>query len=238
MGHLSQNRYNSFPMATLFQKIRTLFLGNLHELADKAIERNSIAVYDQYIRNAEREIEQYRETISPLFSQVKQTRRRRENLADRAARFDLAVDDFLRRGKKTEALVTQRKFVSTMKLVKTLDDTLRRQIGAAETLKDVLIKLEGRLEIARYEREELQFLLNLAEAKETSTRAMRSLDSLVSDGDEDLARAAESVRQRLDHADAAWEVQTDSLDSQLDSAMDDIELEADLAERMERLGLE
>lgn len=225
-------------MATLFQKIRTLFLANLHDLADRAIEGNSIAVYDQYIRNAEREIEQYRQTISPLFAQVRETRRRRESLADRAARYDLAVDDFLRRGKKTEALVTQRKFVSTMKLINTLDSTLGRQVGAAETLRDVLTKLEGRLEIAKTEREELQFLLNLAEAKESSASAMRSLDALVSDGDADLARAAESVRQRLDHADAAWEVQTNSLDAQLDSAMNDIELEADLAERMARLGLD
>ncbi|HFC11703.1 MAG TPA: hypothetical protein ENJ56_02570 [Anaerolineae bacterium] len=225
-------------MASLFQKIRTLFKANLHDLADKAIQKNSLAVYDQYIRAAAREIEQYRETMTPMFAQVKQSRRRRDALADRAAKLDIMVDRYLRARKKTEALVTQRKFISTMKLIRTYDQTLEKQVRAAETLHDILTKLEGRLEIAKQEREELSFLLNLAKAKETSTQAMRSLDALIGQGDEELATAAESIRSRLDHADAAWELQTDNLDSQLDSAMDDIELEADLAERMQRLGID
>lgn len=224
-------------MASLFQKIRTLFLANLHDVADKAIQKNSLAVYDEYIRQAEREIEEFKSTIAPMFGQVKTSKRRREALATQAAKLDLQVDHFLTRGKKTEALVTQRKFVSTMRLVKNYDDTLRRQVTAAETLKDILLKLEGRLEIAKQEREELGFLLELAKAKEVSAKAMKSLDSLMGAGDSELAEAAESIRSRLDHADAAWEVQTESLDNQLDSATNDIEIEADLAERMERLGL-
>ena len=47
-------------MASLFRKIRTLFLANLHDLADKAIEKNSLAVYDEYIRRAEAEIAEFR----------------------------------------------------------------------------------------------------------------------------------------------------------------------------------
>ena len=124
-----------------------------------------------------------------------------------------------------------------MGLIKAYDQSLDRQVSAAETLNDVLLKLEGRLDIAKQEREELSFLLNLAKAKETSTKAMKSLDSLIGQGDEELQTAAESVRRRLDHADASWELQTNNLDDQLDTAMNNIELEADLAERMDRLGL-
>ncbi len=225
-------------MASLFRKIRTLILANLHDLADKAIETNSLAVYDQYIRQAEQEIEEFRETIRPIFTQVKVSGRRRGELAEQAAKLDILVDRYLQQGDKTRATVTQRKFVAAMKLIKTYDRTLKRQLTAAESLKNILVKLEGRLDIAKTEREELAFLLDLAKAKETSTQAMKSLDTLIGDGDSELATAAESIRSRLDHADAAWELQTDSLDDQLDTAMDDIELEADLAERMERLGLE
>ena len=56
-------------------------------------------------------------------------------------------------------------------------------------------------------------------------------------GDTEVARAAENIRQRLDHADAAWEVQSSSLDNQLDDAMHSLEVEAELARRMERLGI-
>jgi hypothetical protein len=67
---------------------------------------------------------------------------------------------------------------------------------------------------------------------------MRSLDSLVGYGDGEVAQAAENIRRRLDHADAAWEVETSSLDHQLDDAMQSLEVEAQLSRRMERLGID
>lgn len=225
-------------MATLFQKLRTLFRANLHELADRAIEKSDLAVYDDYIRQAERALESFKKTITPMIAQVATTRRRREALAEQAARLDLAVDQFLVQGRRTEAMVTQKRLSSTLELIKVYDGSLQRQITAAEQLRDVETKLEGRLVIARQEREELGFLLQLAQAKEQSTKAMRSLDNLMGSGDSDVARAAENIRRRLDHADAAWEVQASGLDNQLDEAMQSLEVEAELAARMERLGIE
>ena len=55
--------------------------------------------------------------------------------------------------------------------------------------------------------------------------------------DSEVAQAAENIRRRLDHADAAWELQAGSLDTQLDEAMQSLEVEAELAARMERLGI-
>ncbi len=225
-------------MATLFQKIRTLFKANLHDLADKAVQRNDLAVYDAYIREATDEIAEFRATIAPMFAQVKQSKRRRDALAEDAAKLDFAVDQFLMKEQRTEAMMAQKRLTSTLQLIETYDASLERQVAAAQTLQDILIKLEGRLDIARQEREELGFLLQLAEAKEVSTRAMKSLDSLMGQGDMEVAQSAENIRRRLDHADAAWEVQTSSLDSQLDSALNSLEVEAELAARMERLGLD
>jgi phage shock protein A len=217
-------------MASLFQKLRTLVRATLHEMADQAIQKSDLAVYDDYIRVAERELAEFKRAIGPMLAQVKTTRRRRENLANKAAELDYAIDAFLRQGKQTEAMVTQKQLLSTLELVKNYDASLTRQVAAAE-------KLEGRLAIAKQEREELAFLLQLAKAKELSAKAMRSLDSLMGEGDTEVAQAAESIRKRLDHADAAWEVQAGSLDMQLDEAMQSLEVEAELAARMERLGI-
>jgi phage shock protein A len=225
-------------MASLIQKLRTLIKASLHELADRAIQQNDLAIYDQYIRDAEQEVEEFKATIAPLFGQVKASRRRREDLADKAAKYDLAIDQFLLQGKRTEAMVTQKQLNSALELIETYEASLERQVAAAEQLDDVRIKLEGRLAIARQEREELGFLLQLAKAKETSAKAMKSLDSLRGEGDYEVAEAAENIRRRLDHADAAWEVQSSSLDRQLDNAMHDLEVEGQLAARMERLGLD
>lgn len=224
-------------MASLLQKLRTLFRANLHEWADRAIEKSDLAVYDDYIRRAERELDEFKRTIGPMIAQVKTTKRRRDALANRAAELDALVDHFLLKDRRTEAMVTQKQLSSTLELIETYDGSLERQVSAAEKLRDVEVKLEGRLAIARQEREELGFLLELAKAREISTRAMRSLDSLMGQGDSDVARAAENIRQRLDHADAAWEVQSSSLDHQLDEAMHSMEVEAELAARMERLGI-
>lgn len=224
-------------MASLLQKLRTLFRANLHEWADRAIERSDLSVYDDYIRRAERELSEFKSTIGPMVAQVKTTKRRRDALANRAAELDALVDHFLLKGRQTEAMVTQKQLSSTMELISTYDGSLQRQVNAAEKLRDVEVKLEGRLAIARQEREELGFLLELAKAREISTSAMRSLDSLMGQGDSDVANAAENIRRRLDHADAAWEVQSSSLDHQLDDAMQSMEVEAELAARMERLGI-
>ncbi len=224
-------------MASLLQKLRTLFRASLHEAADKALQKSDLAVYDDYIRQAEREVEEFKRSITPMFAQVKTTKRRREALADKAAGLDLMVDEFLRTGKRTEAMVTQKQFSSVMDLIQTYDSSLAKQVTAAETLKDVEVKLEGRLAIAKQEREELAFLLQLAQSKELSTKAMQSLDNLINNSDSEVSQAAENIRRRLDHADAAWEVQASSLDRQLDDAMQSLEVEAELAARMERLGL-
>lgn len=224
-------------MASLFQKIRTLVRATLHEMADQAIQKSDLAIYDDFIRQAEHELDEFVNTIRPMIAQVQTSKRRRDILAEKAAKLDFLIDDFLKQGKQTEAMVTQKQLLSTLELVKTYDASLERQVTAAERLDDVRIKLEGRLAIAKQEREELAFLLQLAKAKETSSRAMRSLDSLMGEGDIEVARAAENIRRRLDHADAAWEVQASSLDNQLDEAMQSLEVEAQLAARMERLGL-
>lgn len=213
-------------------------MANLHDLADRALQRDDISVYDEYIRQAEREVEEFKETLVPMRAMVQQTKRRRENLANQAARMDLAIDQFLKTGKQTEAKVTLKQFQSAMGLIQTYDETLRRQINGLEKMEDVRIKLEGRLAVAKQEREELAHLLQMAKAREVSAKALRSLDDLMGQGDSDVARAAENIRRRLDHADAAWEVQTSSLDQQLDAAMVDLEVDAELAERMARLGLE
>ncbi|MCP4422149.1 MAG: hypothetical protein GY805_36520 [Chloroflexi bacterium] len=224
-------------MASLLQKFRTLFKARLHEAADKALQKSDLSVYDSYIRQAEQELNDFKQTIAPMYAQVKTSRRRREGLANEAAKFDLAIDTFLRQGKQTEAMVTQKRFMSAMELIRTYDTSLEKQVSALEMLDDVKIKLEGRLAIAKQERQELGFLLQLAKSKELSAKSMRSLDSLMNQEDGEVATAAENIRSRLDHADAAWEVQASSLDNQLDNAMQSLEVESALAERMNRLGI-
>jgi phage shock protein A len=44
-------------MASLMEKVGTLIRANLHALIDEALKKNSVAVLDEYIRQAENNLE-------------------------------------------------------------------------------------------------------------------------------------------------------------------------------------
>ncbi len=56
-------------------------------------------------------------------------------------------------------------------------------------------------------------------------------------GDADVARIADSIRQRLDRASAESEMRASSLDKQMDEVLDRGQLDSQLAARKARLGL-
>ena len=88
------------------------------------------------------------------------------------------------------------------------------------------------------EREELTALLELAKSKETTVRAIKSLKDLTGSGDADIARIANSIRSRLDKASTASEMHAASLDEQMDEVLERSTLDAQLAERKKKLGIE
>ena len=89
----------------------------------------------------------------------------------------------------------------------------------------------------KQEREELQALLDLAKSKETTVKAMKSLDDLMGSGDSDIKGIAESIYARLDKASTASEIRAASLDEQMDEVLETSMLESQLAERRKRLNI-
>ena len=58
------------------------------------------------------------------------------------------------------------------------------------------LKLEAKLTTTRQEREHLQALMELAEAKSATNKTIRSLNDLAGVGDEDVRKLGESIRAR------------------------------------------
>ena len=114
---------------------------------------------------------------------------------------------------------------------------MRRQEGEFQKLLDAKVKLEARLSTMKQQREELQALLDLAKSKETTVKAMKSLDDLMGTGDSDIKSIAESIYARLDKATTASEMRAASLDEQMDHVLERNVLEGQLAERKKKLGL-
>lgn len=224
-------------MASLLEKIQTLISANLHAMVDSALKANSMAVFDQYVREVEDNLENLEDAVATVGGELKTLRRKKAGLDQRADELDRNIDIFLREGKEDLALAAQSKLNSVNRLIQNYDEMLERQETEFQNLKDARLKLEAKLTTVKQEREELQALLDLARSKELTAKTIKSLDDLMGADDADVSRVAEGIRARLDKASARSEMLAGSLDAQMDDVLEKSTLEAQLAERKARLGL-
>ncbi len=225
-------------MASLLEKVQTLISANLHYLVDQALQSNSLAVIDQYIRQVEDNLEDLEDAAATVGGEVKSIKRKLAEYEQKEAELDRAIDAFLMEGNEEMAAAAQSRLNSVQRLVATYQEQLERQEKEFRKLLDAKVKLEARLQTMRQEREELQALLELAKSKETTVKAMKSLDDLMGAGDSDISRIAESIYARLDKASTASEMRAASLDEQMDRVLDRSAIDNQLAERKKKLGLE
>jgi phage shock protein A len=224
-------------MATLLEKVSTLISANLHALLDKALQSNSLAVIDEYIRQVEDNLEDLEDAAATVGGQVKTLKRKMEEFEAKAAELDRNIDIFLRQGKEDLAVAAQSKLNSTQRLAGQYREQYERQQSEYQKLLDAKLKLEAKLTTIKQERQELQALLDLAKSKEITVKAIESLDDLVGTGDSDVARMAESIRARLDKASARSEMRASRLEEQMDQVLETEQLKLQLEERKKRLGL-
>jgi phage shock protein A len=225
-------------MASLLEKVQTLISANLHAMVDAALRANSLAVFDQYVREVEDNLENLEDAVATVGGELKTLRRKKAELDQKAAELDRNIDIFLREGKEDLALAAQSRLNSTNRLIQNYEEMLERQEAEFQSLQDARLKLEAKLTEVKQEREELQALLDLARSKELTAKTIESLDDLMGSGDDDISRVAEGIRARLDKASARSEMMAGSLETQMDEVLEQSALEAQLAERKARLGLD
>jgi phage shock protein A len=224
-------------MASLIEKVNTLISANLHYLVDQALKSNSIAVINQYIREVENNLEDLNEATITVGGQVKTVKRKYEEQQAKAAELDRNIDLFLQQGRDDLARAAQSQLNSTQRLVDAYGSQVEQMQREYQSLLDARLKLQAKLTTIKQERQELEALLELAKAKEITAKTMKSLDDLSGVGDADVARIADSIRQRLDRASAEGEMRAASLDKQMDEVLGRSELDAQLVARKARLGL-
>jgi phage shock protein A len=225
-------------MASLLDKVATLIKANLHYLVDQALKQNSLAVVDQYIREVENNLDKLEDAAATVGGQVKTLKRKFDEFQAKADELDRNIDILLQEGREELAVAAQSKLNSTQRLADNYREQHERQKAEYEKLLDAKLKLEAKLTTIKQEREELQALLDLARAKELTAKAISSLDDLVGAGDDDIGRIAESIRTRLDKAAARGEMAASRLDAQMDEVLERATIDAQLAERKKRLGME
>jgi phage shock protein A len=224
-------------MASLFEKVSVLISANMHALVDQALKSNSLAVIDQYIRQVEDNLADLDDAAATVGGEVKALKRKVDEYDQKDDELDRVIDAFLMEGNEAAAVAAQSRLNSVQRLIETYKEQLKRQDEEFKKLLDAKVKLEARLATMKQQREELQALLELAKSKETTVKAMKSLDDLMGSGDSDIERIAESIRTRLDKATTASEMRAASLDEQMDQVLERGKLDSQLAERKKKLGL-
>ena len=224
-------------MASLLDKVSTLISANLHYMVDQALQNNSPAVIDQYIRQVESNLANLEDAAAAVGGEVKGIQRRLNEQEQKMQEMDQAIDAFLMEGNEAAAAATQSRYNSAARLVEAYREQLERQDAEFKNLLSAKVKLEARLATMKAEREELTALLELAKSKETTVKVVKGLKDLTGDGDADISRIANSIRTRLDKASTASEMQSASLDQQMDDVLEKSALDSQLAARRKKLNL-
>lgn len=224
-------------MASLLEKTQTLISANLHEMVDRALEANSVAVMKQYIRDAEDNLDALEDAAATVGGEVKTLERKYKEYKKRGDQLDRNIDTLVVQGKMDLARAAQEELNTTRRLQEQYHEQWVRQEREYESLLNARLKLQAKLTTIRQEQKELEALMELAKSKEATVRAIKSLDDLVGVGDSDIARIGESIRGRLDKATAYSEMYASRLDSQMDDVLGKAEIDIQLDERKRRLGL-
>ncbi len=224
-------------MASLISKIQTLISANLHSLADRALERNSLKVYDEYIRQIENNLEALEDSIATVGGTVKTLKRKHEEKTAQAEKMDYNIDSLIVQGRDELASAAQSEINIIQELAQEYHEQWQIQDKQFKSLLDMRIKLQHRLTFIKQQREKLQDLIELTEAKKIVTRSLGGLNALAEVDDAQINNVAEKIRADLDREDTRLELASSNLSAEVERAVHDEEIRTQLEERRQRLGV-
>jgi phage shock protein A len=220
---------------SLLDKVNTLINANLHGIVDRALQQNSVAVMDEYIRQAEKNLEALEDSAATVGGTVRTLKRKYDEFSAAAEKLDRDIDTLVLKGKNDLAAAAQAELNSKQQLAQDYMEQWQTQETQYQAMLNMRVKLEARLTSIRQQREQLRSLIELAEAKQVATKTIKSLDSLAAVGDKEVSSLADQVRARLDEEDARLDMATRNIAEEIEEAVGGSEVERQLEERRRRL---
>ena len=179
-------------------------------------------------------METLKSALADLAATIKTLQRKYDEASNEAARLDLQVDAALQADKNVLAKVGQSKLNHQLDIARTYKEQYEKQTTTYNTLLEVVQVLQSKVDILHSERDQVATLLQLIKSKNVIARSIKDVQSIA---DDRTARIVEDVRIKLDTADARLEVATTRLSDQIDQEVGDVNLNAQLEARRQRLGL-
>ncbi|MFQ3536039.1 MAG: PspA/IM30 family protein [Aggregatilineales bacterium] len=218
----------------LLQKIGVLISATLHSIVDRALQTNSVAVFDEYIRQAENSMKLIQSALVDLKTTVRTLHAKYNQAADEAARLDLQIDQALRAGREALAKAHMVRLNSLMEIAQTYKTQYDRQSRAYNLLTETVQILQSKVDVLHAQRDQVATMLELIRSKNIVARSIKDIDKV---SDTRTRQIMEDVRSQMDMADARLEMATSRLSAEIEAQAGDLTLEAQLEERRQRLGL-
>lgn len=222
-------------MASFLGKVKTLLNANLHAMVDRALETNSLKVMDEYIRQAEKNLEALEDSAATIGGTVRTLKRKYEEFSSAAEKLDNDIDTLIVKGKDDLAAAAQSELNTKQQLAQEYYEQWQEQEKQHQAMLKMRLQLESKMTTIKQEREHLRSLIELAEAKKVTTKTVKSLNDLARTGDEEINSLAEKIRTRLDQEDSRLEMATGNLADEINEVVRGGEIERQLEERRNRL---
>ncbi|HLY25224.1 MAG TPA: PspA/IM30 family protein [Aggregatilineales bacterium] len=219
---------------TLLGKIKLLVMATLHGLVDQALRSNSLAVFDEYIRDAERSMETLKSALVDLKVTISTLKARYDEAANEAARLDMQIDASLQADKPVLAKVGQSRLNHQLEIARTYQEQYDKQTATYNMLLEVTQVLQSKVEVLRAQRQQVATLLELVKSKKVIAQSIQDVEAIA---DNHSARMIEDIKTQLDQADARLEGASTRLSSQIEQEIGDSTLNAQLEARRQKLGL-
>lgn len=217
-------------MSTFAQKLRTVTLGTVHDLLDKAIDLNSPSALRQHVRDIEHALDKMRDNAAVQAGQVRTLDREIGDTRSRVATDKAVIERILEGQSPVKEELARAKAIAVIRLEKQasdLEDQAQLQRQTSTAIDQAVADLAARHEKSIARLRDLERLDRDSKAKEQAAHSLRSAEAMLTGGAEigvdDIER---KVRARNDVANEALQRALGSLSPTVDegmaSAVDDL----------------
>jgi phage shock protein A len=229
-------------MTSLLERLDDLIRGSVHRFVDRALENNSLILYDQDVRDMEAAIDHLEEATITMYAAARANERRLLQHQEDVAQLEQRLESLSAEGLQPTSermMVAQAELEAKRGLTVDTQAQIERQQAQYETLEKRLAETEVISQTLKDERPRLESLLALARAYRSIERVEMTLEGLRGlGGDTEVAMVADGIYQRFNKAQARLDAIQQVDDLEMLAELEIAEVEDQLAKRRRRLGLE
>lgn len=221
-------------MASLMEKIGVLVSASLHDLLNQAIQANSPAVLDEYIRRAEGNLDDLVITTAGVRGDLKSQTDKQEGLTRAISQMNDDIDLLVVAGKDAAAAIKIKQRIVKQTALDKASRAVLAYTADMDRLNQARGALEAKIAELRSARDRVETALAIAKTKQVTVRTLQDLNHILEDsGAEGIVEEAE---RRAATAEAALDMQMEKAGHLMDP-LDDPDVLAELERTKQRLSV-